>query len=293
MRHGASLWTMVVVWYLLCTACGGAPGQQSTPAHSLSCAPYDQRASCSKKEAGLVATTVSRHLYMLALKPKNAFSTSAERDALWKALQGDDPSIRALLGPIEAIPMDYRIEYVFNHATPSSTEAEMPRVQPWAKRLSAVDQVRLAHAQTILLVKGDLVRLPNAQETRLTLAALVFLAERYDGVVFDLLNREALGATALRQRLIKSGTLPPQIRLIGARVDTRPGIRTVGLPKYGLPDLFLASRQPRQHAKRLSEIVDALLESRGLPNGVSLKPCVGTKLDYGCYEASVTSLQTP
>ena len=79
--------------------------------------------------------------------------------------------------------MDYRIEYVFNHASPSSNETELHRIRPWAKRMSAADQERLNRAQTILLVKGDLKRLPNAQETRLTLAALVFLAERYDGVV--------------------------------------------------------------------------------------------------------------
>ncbi len=293
MIHGGLLPTVLVVCSLLCIACGGAPDLRASNLKGQSCTQDDQQTSCAKTGSELVATNMSRHLYLLALAPANAFSSSGERDALWKALQGDEPTIRGLLGPIEAIPMDYRIEYIFNHASPSSKEAELHRIRPWAKRISSADQARLKRAQTILLVKGDLQRLPNAQETRLTLAALVFLAERYDGVVFDLLNREALGAKSLRHRLMNRGGLAPQIRLIGVRVDRRLGIRTVGLPKYGLPDLFLASRQPKQHAKRLSEVVDALLESRALPQGVSLSPCVGTKLDYGCYEVSVPSRQMP
>ena len=144
------------------------------------------------------ASNTSHQLYMLALNPADAFTTADERDQLWAALRGDDPGLVDLLGPIESIPMDYRIEYVFNHTTLDSPEAEFEQLKPWMKRLPQDAKERVYTAQTLLLVKGALDRLPNAQETRLTLAALVFLAEKYTGVIFDLLNRQALTAAQRR-----------------------------------------------------------------------------------------------
>jgi hypothetical protein len=233
---------------------------------------------------GVGASNISNHLYMLALAPTDAFQTKAEREALWRALRGEAPRYLNLLGPVDDIPMDYRIEYVFNHTTPDSPDAEMENVRPWLKRLSQGDRDRVAKAQTVLLVKGSLQRLRNSQETRLTLAALTFLAETYDGVVFDLLNRQALSAQDLRQKLTDPDGLAPQVRFIGASVDGKRGVRSVGLPKYGLFDVFLASAQPRKAARDLAVVVDALLKGKLLPMSLKLENCVSTKLDYGCYQ---------
>ena len=112
----------------------------------------------------------------------------------------------------------------------------------------------------------------------------VHLAETYDGVILDLLNREALSAQTLRTRLETETALPPQIRIIGGRVDRRAGIRTVGLPKYGFPDLFYQTNHPRRDVTKLSAVVDALLTSTALPAHVRLKQCRTTTFDYGCYE---------
>ena len=180
--------------------------------------------------------------------------------------------------------MDYRIAYIFNHTTPDSPRAESHRWLPWAQRLNAAEQTRVAQAQTILLVKGALRRLPNAQETRLTLGALVYLAERYDGVIFDLLTLEAVSAKTLRQRLASPSALAPQIRFIRARQGVRKGLRTVGLPKYGYPDLFLASLKPKSDAHVLSKAADALLERRAFDKSLSVVPCPVSQFDYGCYE---------
>lgn len=233
---------------------------------------------------GARASNVSNHLYMLALAPKNAFRTKGEREALWRALRGEELRYVNLLGRVDDIPMDYRIEYVFNHTTPDSSDAEMENVRPWLKRLSQGDRARVANAQTILLLKGSLQRLRKGQETRLTLAALTFLAETYDGVVFDLLNRQALSAQDLRQKLTDPAGLAPQVRLIGALVDGKSGVRSVGLPKYGLFDVFLAASRPRKAAQDLAVVVDALLQGKRLPISLKLEPCASTKLDYGCYK---------
>ena len=97
--------------------------------------------------------------------------------------------------------MDYRIEYVFNHTTPNAQNAELHLIKPWLKRLRQFDRARVSQAKTVLLVKGDLFRLPTSQEVRLTLAGLLFLAETYNGVVVDLLSRKALGTSDLRTLL--------------------------------------------------------------------------------------------
>lgn len=271
-----ALQTVLSVFTLLCVAAGCA--RLSSQA-SVYLPPENRQPDPNIFKA----KDTSHQLYMLALSPANAFTTKDERNALWAALRGDDPTVVKLLGPIESIPMDYRIEYVFNHTTPDSPEAELEQLTPWMKRLPKDAQARVRTAQTLLLVKGTLDRLPNAQETRLTLAALVFLAERYNGVVFDLLNRQALTAAEIRTRLSASQGLAPQVRLIGALVDGHKGIRSVGLPKYGLFDVFLASADPRQDSTQLGMVIDILLNGEPLPSAVDLKPCKSTRLDYGCY----------
>jgi hypothetical protein len=271
---------------VVCTALGCASVNLHSPG-TLAAVGTDSTADESRttvRSGRFAASNVSNHLYMLALGPKGAFSTQSQREALWRALRGEDPRYVNLLGSVDRIPMDYRIEYVFNHTTPGSPDAELDRVQPWLKRLDEADRKRVGNAQTILLVKGSLERLPNAQETRLTLSALAFLSETYNGVVFDLLNRQAISARDIRRKLTDPNGLPPQVRLIGAAVDGQRGIRSVGLPKYGLFDVFLASSRTRQGAKRLGAVVDALLEGKPMPPTIQLKPCGSTKLDYGCYQ---------
>ena len=271
----------------------GAAGMSSVSGHPApKCESHDGVASCPKMAVThhFPPTMDAKHLYVLALGPKDAFTSSDERAELWRALQGAVPSIAPLLGTLEDIPLDYRIEYVFNHTTPSATNAEMHRLRPWAKTLSSSDRRRLQNARTLLLVKGSLARLPNAQETRLTLAALVYLAEKYDGVIFDLLTREAIGVSDLRSRLTPPARLPPQIRLIGVRNQERTGLRTVGLPKYGFPDLFLKTTTPKKHIRTLSAVANALLVPKPLPPWVRLMPCEGGQFDYGCYEVQ---LRTP
>ena len=268
--------TALSVFTLLCVAPGCTSLNQQVSAHQ----PSEDR---QPDPNVFKAKDTSQQLYMLALSPANAFTTQDERNALWAALRGDDPTVVKLLGPIDSIPMDYRIEYVFNHTTPDSPEAELEQLTPWMKRLPKDAKARVRTAQTLLLVKGTLDRLPNAQETRLTLAGLVFLAERYNGVVFDLLNRQALTAAEIRTRLSSSQGLAPQVRLIGALVDGHKGIRSVGLPKYGLFDVFLASADPREDSAQLGMVIDTLLKGDPLPSTVDLKPCKSTRLDYGCY----------
>ncbi len=271
-----ALHTALSLFLMLCVGVGCTRLTPSVSSHQ----PSDDRKPDPRV---FKARDTSHQLYMLALSPANAFTTQDERNALWAALRGDDPRVVNLLGPIESIPMDYRIEYVFNHTTPDSPEAELEQLKPWMKRLPKDAKARVKTAQTLLLVKGTLDRLPNAQETRLTLAALVFLAEQYNGVVFDLLNRQALTAAEIRTRLSATQGLAPQVRLIGALVDGQKGIRSVGLPKYGLFDVFLASADPRQDSTQLGMVIDALLKGDPLPQTVRLNPCKSTRLDYGCY----------
>ncbi|MGB0646155.1 MAG: hypothetical protein ACPGQS_03210 [Bradymonadia bacterium] len=228
-------------------------------------------------------TDRSHHLYVLLLKSQNAFSTDAERERLWAALRGEDARYVELLGNLNDVPMDYRIEYVFNHTTPNAKNAEMHLIKPWLKRLSRTERSRASQAKTVLLVKGNLFRLPNSQDVRLTLAGLLFLAETYDGIIVDLLSRKAMAATELRTLLEAPGRLASQIRFVGGRVDGQLGVRTAGLPKYGFPDVFLPTETPTTAVKRLGLVVDALMTGEALPSGVSPRRCKKSRLDFGCY----------
>lgn len=226
----------------------------------------------------------SQHLYLIALQPQGAFKTAEERAELWSALRGDNPDIRPLLGPIEQIPLDYRVEYVFNHGDPANPETEYRRLLAWTKRLTPAAVAKAKSAKTLLLVKGTLKRLPQAQDVRLTMAALVFIAEKYDGVILDLLNRRAHTPSELREALLANDRLETQVRIIGAREGDQRGIRSVGLPKYGYPDLFLATVSPREDAIFLASVVDGLLKISPMPGGIALRPCRTTDYDFGCYE---------
>lgn len=276
MKMYISVWVASgLIW--ICLGCGASVSERVDPS----------------PQASIVQSDESQHLYLLALQPKNAFKTAEERAELWSALRGDNPSIRPLLGPIEQIPLHYRVEYIFNHGDPANPETEYRRLMSWTKRLTPAAAAKAESAKTLLLVKGTLKRLPQSQDVRLTLAALVFIAEKYDGVILDLLNRRAHTSIDLRKVLLATPSLGIQVRIIGARQGDRRGIRSVGLPKYGYPDLFLATVRPKQDALFLASVVDGLLKVSPMPDGIAMRPCRASDYDFGCYEIHRNSHRSP
>ena len=254
--------------------------------HCAACTtPHKKSASVQSHISTLpVRKDTSQHLFLLALQPNQAFTTDAEREALWSALRGEHFETKPLLGRLEQIPMNYRVEYVFNHTTPRNEEAKFHTFKSWLKDMPKRTLKRLESAKTLLLVKGTLPRLAEAQELRLTLAALVFLAERYEGIVFDLLNRKAYDAPSLRWRLENETGLIDQVKFRTASVNQRRGLRTVGLPKYGWPDIFLATTRTREGLDTLRAIVDIFLRSPKDIERSRFKSCGDEVFDYGCVE---------
>ena len=258
---------LCVVYLSLLIACAGSPPTPTTvpKTHHLD---------------------ASQFMFLVALEPPNAFTDESDRKSLWAALRGEAPTYRALLGNVDDVPFDYRVEFSFNHSDPSQPDTQFHQIRRWADRLPQMEQLKVQKAKTLVLIQGALRPLKNDMQVRFALATLLFLCERYNGVAFDLLTRKALSTSMLRTRLTAKLDLFQSIRFGRIKIDGKKGFRSLGLPMFGYPDVFTHSASDAESKRLLIAFLQHLHAHGTRPSWARLQPCDSERLDFGCLHIS-------
>ena len=130
--------------------------------------------------------------------------------------------------------------------------------------------------------------LGGGNHIRLVALAALYIAEKYDGVIVDLLTRKAWSPESWRRAISASQIKANQTRIVRQRGGKSGGrIRSLGWLKFGLPDVVLRDI-PTADMKRVHDVMLRHEESvlvKGIKPGMSLPGLEDFRVLRVCPEA--------
>lgn len=274
---------------LVLCACGGAPPPAPRLADDLAAIPDTER-------KGL-------QLYVVLTEDPAAMQGPGAVDDMWKAVRGEAERYRAVRQHVQWVPGDYELDVTLDFADLPHAELAPERLAPLLEGLPPEARAQAERARLAVMIRSDTRVLPDGNHLRLAGLAPLFAADRWGGVIVDLLARRAWTADGWHAELAAPRLSARQVRL-ASRPDPQGGteLLTRGNAKYGVPDLVMRSvprdRLPAARA-RFSAVQAALLTRGGKPGDTlpiagappaRLTPCGP---DAGDFDASCVSVEAP
>lgn len=222
-------------------------------------------------------------MYLVLTDHKTAMQTPGDVEEMWSAVHGVMPEFKAIRQAVRWAPSDYKIDIELDFADLPHPSLPQARLAPLLRRLTAPVIERAHDAQLAISVRSRSVSLPEGEHIRLVGAAVLQIAERYDGVVIDLLAQRAWSTDAWRRELTSNRLSSRQVRLVRQPLATGVRLRTRGHLKYGLPDLELDVTAPHETGgqQRLVKAQSTLLRGGRLAVKSTSK-CLGAGYDGDC-----------
>ncbi len=217
---------------------------------------------------------------------------------LFKSARGETADFKGIRRQISWIPGDYALDITLDFADLPHPLFSPKRMAALHAQLPANVRAKAKSAQLIVLMRSTAPVLPNGGHIRLAGAAALYAAEKYDGIVFDLLSNRAYTACQWR-RLLSAPTLVPQHRVVVSTRGDRSRLMTRGHARLGLPDLLMFTPTSTLGAarRRFDRVHKALLKMERAQAGQSLMigakkvlltPCTPQRrrFDAGCIQVS-------
>ncbi len=233
-------------------------------------------------------------MYLVLTADTQAMQREGDVEAMWDAVHGRAEAYRPIHRRVQGVPGGYEVDVELDYADlphpmlPAAALAGLIADLPPAERAkaeAATLAVSLRSAAAPLLAGGQI---------RLVGTAALYVADRHDGIVLDLLARRAWTAAEWAAELKGAALSAGQVRLIRRRAaDGTLMLLTRGNPKYGAPDLLMAGIDPARFDAAQARFVEAqavLLEEGGAPGRVlaldggtlALDTCAGVTVEVGC-----------
>lgn len=188
-------------------------------------------------------------LQMYLVLTENAKAMQGERAVrdMWTAVHGERKDFRFVQDWVAktTVPRDYKVDIELDFATLPHSMLPARMLEPILRELTAKQRAKAARATLAVSFRSRNHTLPAANHLRLVGAAALRAAERYDGIVVDLLSRRAYTANAFRTHLMSS-RLPGEVTTIKRRPlkDGRHLVISRGQIKLGLPDFVIGPLTP-------------------------------------------------
>jgi hypothetical protein len=271
---------------LFATACGGAKKRTSAVDD------LDREATLAFADRG-----PTLHQYVVLTARPTAMQTEAERKAMWATVQGKNPRHAWLAQHIATLPGDYEANLTLDFADLPHPVLPKAALTKLLKGLSAVDRQQAEAAKLGVFVRGDLKGLPEARQIRLAGAAALHIAETYDGIIIDLLARQAWTAPEWAKAIKAPQLGMEHVRLVARKASDGIWLFTRGNPKFGEPDLLMRGVKPDQMAAAqatFKAVHAALLKRGGVRDGTqtlagkTLTPCA---VPAGTFDAECVEIQ--
>ena len=181
-------------------------------------------------------------MYLVLTVDPDAMQDKADVTDMWTAVHGERDDFSFVVKSLNKInvPPEYRVDIELDFAKMPHRLLPWRRLDPMIKRLGA-DALSQAHNSKLAVsFRSRSMTLPHHNHLRLVGAAVLRTAERYNGLILDLLTRRAYTPDSFRRMLNQ------EAQILGRSVITRRRISkkrfvllSRGQIKIGLPDFAI------------------------------------------------------
>jgi len=181
-------------------------------------------------------------MYLVLTNEPTAMEAPSDVEDMWRAVRGELTAFSFVSKHVSQIrvPADYRVDVELDFASLPHPKLSAKRLRPILRGLPTVEREKGQRAILAVSFRSRSQTLPQGNHIRLVGAAVLRAAERYDGVVVDLLARRAFTAAAWRRELNRRSLHEGQTRLAKRRASNGSILLVSrGHIKYGAPDLVL------------------------------------------------------
>ncbi len=190
-------------------------------------------------------------MYLVLTADPNAMQSKADVADMWTAVHAerDDFSFVTMHLKKTILPADYRIDVELDFAQLPHQLLPWARLKPMLKRLEPGALALAYNAKLAVSFRSRSLTLPLNNHLRLVGAAVLRTAERYNGIVLDLLARRAYTPASFRSLIGQDAeTLGTPVMTRRRLGNQRFVLLSRGQIKFGLPDFVIgpfAKNQPR------------------------------------------------
>jgi hypothetical protein len=231
----------------------------------------------------------SLQLYVVLTPDPQAMQSPDAFAGVDAAVNGEGDRYAAVRNRARVVPSGYKVDFSVDFADLPHPAVDQAQLAPMLKTLSAEAQALAASAKLAVFVRSDAKLLPRGDHLRLTGLVPLSIADKWDGVIIDLIARRAWTKDQWRAELAAERLSDKQLRMVTRDdADGKKWLLTRGNPKFGLPDLEMrgipaADLEPAR--ARFSKLQQRL-HAQG-PAEAPATPCTGPK---GTYDADCRSV---
>ncbi|MFN3201572.1 MAG: hypothetical protein ACE366_24430 [Bradymonadia bacterium] len=216
-------------------------------------------------------------LYVVLLPDASAFQGPEAQKAMWRAVRGEDPKFEGIARQVR-LTGDYPLEIALDFADLPHPQVSMSRIGRMLDELPPALAAQGKSSALAVFVQSRAPVLAGGGHVRMVGSAPLFIAERWGGLIVDLIGRRAWTPEAWRAELEASALSPKQVKLIDQR-DPEGGrwLLTRGLSKFAVADVQIRKIDPErlvEARKRILEAQETALSGGALTGG---RPCDAPK----------------
>ena len=232
----------------------------------------------------------SLQLYAVLTADPQAMQGSDAFSGVDAAVNGEGARYRPIRERVRIVPNGYRVDFTVDFADLPHPSVDAAQVASMIKALPQNQRAAAEKAKLAVFIRSDTRLLPQDAHVRLAGLVPLYVADRWGGVVLDLMARRAWTADEWQAELAAPALGDKQVRLV-TREDEGGGhwLLSRGNPKFGVPDLEMRGISPAGLADARGRFVAAMrtLRARG-PDAAPKALCTGPK---GTYDAECRRLE--
>ncbi len=228
----------------------------------------------------------SLQMYLVLTRSKEAMQTAADVQNMWRAVHGELHEFDSIRRRVGWAPRDYQIDVELDFADLPHPSLPSAILNPIIARLPEQTRARIPEAHLAISVRSKVQTLPQGGHVRLVGSAVLFIAEKYDGIIIDLLAQRAWRPAEWRAELSAASLSNRQTKLVVSRLsDDRLRLRSRGNLKFGVPDMELdVSRSKVNEAKRRFSRAQRRIVSGEHVKSAYGVTCAGSGYDGACLK---------
>jgi hypothetical protein len=261
---------------MLASACGGTSGAS------------DRRAAAAAlaEDASFWPDpdVKSLQLYVVLTPDPQAMQSPDAFAGVDAAVNGEGARYAAVRGKARVVPSGYKVDFSVDFADLPHPAVDPAQLAPMIKQLPADARALAEGAKLAVFVRSDARILPHGDHLRLTGLVPLSIADKWDGVIIDLIARRAWTKDQWQAELAGERLSDKQLRMVTRDdADGKKWLLTRGNPKFGLPDLEMRGipAADLEAARGRFSKLQQRLQAQG-PSQAPATPCTGPK---GTYDA--------
>jgi len=224
----------------------------------------------------------SSQLYLVLTPDPQAAQGPDAFPGIDAAVNGEGERYGSVRQRVHSVPSGYKVDFALDFADLPHPAFSPEVLAPMLKGLSDEGRVLAQGAKLGVLVRGDATLLPKGEHLRLTGLVPLAIADRWDGVIVDLVARRAYTKDQFFGALGDAMTPDVQVRVVTKNDEGgKKWLLTRGNPKFGLPDLEIRGVDDAGVDAARARLLAAQrrLHVEG-PAGAPPEPCTGPKGSY-------------